>query len=159
TPITYQWQKMDSGTSTFVNISGATSASFSISSTAAADNGDQFRCVVSNSGGSTTSSAATLTVTAAPASPSRGAHPLALVPFNSPAGTLSTSPITTQASGSTVLAWVGRGNISFFTAANVPTDNHGNTSVQLGATHDYAPNFPNSGFALYDFQSLAGGNG
>src|SRR5262249_51915903 len=65
-PITYQWQKMDSGTTTWVNITGATSASFTINSTAAADNGDQFRCVVSNSAGRTTSSAATLTVTPVP---------------------------------------------------------------------------------------------
>src|SRR5262249_9545612 len=54
---------MDSGTTAFVDISGATSASYTISSTAAADNGDQFRCVVSNSVGSTNSSAATLTAT------------------------------------------------------------------------------------------------
>src|SRR5262249_2295276 len=51
-PVTYQWQKMDSGTSTFVNINGATSASFTISSTTAADNGDQFRVIVTNSAGS-----------------------------------------------------------------------------------------------------------
>jgi hypothetical protein len=62
-PISYQWQKMDSGTTTWVNITGATSASFTIGGTAAADNGDQFRCVVSNSAGSTNSNAATLTVT------------------------------------------------------------------------------------------------
>src|SRR5262249_34577201 len=61
-PITYQWQKAESGTTTFANIPGATSASFTISSTVAADNGDQFRVVVTNSAGSTTSNAATLTV-------------------------------------------------------------------------------------------------
>ena len=158
-PLAYQWQKMDNATANFVDISEATSASFTISSTAAADNGDQFRCVVSNAAGSANSSAATLTVTAATSSPTVGAHTLAFVPFNSPAGTLSTSSIATQAAGSTVLAWVGRGNISSFTPANVPTDNRGNTSVQIGATHDYAPNFPNSGFALYGIQSLAGGSG
>src|SRR5262249_32299075 len=49
----------------FVNIPGA-SASFTIAGTTAADNGDQFRCVVSNNIGSTNSSAATLTVTAPP---------------------------------------------------------------------------------------------
>jgi Glucose / Sorbosone dehydrogenase/ASPIC and UnbV/FG-GAP-like repeat/Immunoglobulin I-set domain len=65
-PVTYQWQKMDSGTTTFVNIPGATAASFSINSTAAADSGDRFRVVVTNSVGSTNSIAATLTVTAPP---------------------------------------------------------------------------------------------
>lgn len=158
-PVTYQWQKMDSGTSTFVNISGATSATLTISSTTAADNGDQFRVVVSNSAGSTTSSVATLTVNAATNSPTLGAHTDAFVPFNSPAGTLSTNPMTTQASGSTVLAWVGRGKLDTFTPATAPTDNKGNTSVQLGSTHDYSPLFPNSGMAVYSFPSFAGGSG
>src|SRR5262249_25385037 len=54
-PLTFQWQKMDSGTTTFVNIGGATSASLTLSSTTAADDGDQFRCVVTNGAGSVTS--------------------------------------------------------------------------------------------------------
>src|SRR5262249_8430090 len=100
----------------------------------------------------TLTSTTTLTVTAATAGPTTGAHTLAFVPFGSPAGTLSTNPITTQAAGSTVLAWVGRGQISTFTPATAPTDNHGNTSVQPGTTHNYAPNFPNSGMSLYGLQ-------
>src|SRR4051812_32291105 len=39
-PVSYQWQKMDSGTTTWVDISGATSASYTLGSTAAADDGD-----------------------------------------------------------------------------------------------------------------------
>src|SRR5262249_40081611 len=65
-PITYQWQKMDSDTTAWVNVTGATSASYTLASIAASDNGDQFRCMVSNSAGSTSSSAATLTVTPPP---------------------------------------------------------------------------------------------
>src|SRR5262249_24798985 len=91
--------------------------------------------------------------------PTVGAHTLAFTHFGAPAGTLSTNPITTQASGSTVLAWVGRGQISTFTPGTAPTDNHGNTSIQLGATHSYAPLFPNPGMALYTFPSFAGGSG
>jgi hypothetical protein len=54
----YQWQRDG------VNIAGATSASYTLQSpTIAADNGRQFRVIVSNSAGSVTSSAATLTVT------------------------------------------------------------------------------------------------
>src|SRR5262249_43321000 len=113
--------------------------------------------ITAAAGGFTAST--TLTVTAAATDPTVGAHTLSFTHFNAPAGTLSTSPITTQASGSTVLAWVGRGDLSTFTAANAPTDNLGNTSTQLGTTHDYAPNFPNSGFALYAFPSFAGGSG
>ena len=58
-PLSYQWQK---GTSP---ITGATSASYTTAATISADNGSQFQVVVSNSLGSKTSNAATLTVNAA----------------------------------------------------------------------------------------------
>jgi hypothetical protein len=99
----------------------------------------------------------TLTVTAASTNPTVGAHTMVFVPFNSPAGTLSTGPMTTQAAGSTVLAWIGRGQLGDFTAATAPTDNKGNHAVQLDVTHSYAPSFPNSGMALYNFPSFVGG--
>lgn len=54
--LSYQWQK-DS-----VNISGATTASYTTPATAAGDNGSTFDVVVTDSAGSTTSSTATLTV-------------------------------------------------------------------------------------------------
>ena len=59
-PLSYQWQK--DGTT----IGGATSSSYTIPATTAADNGAQFRVVVSNSAGSVASSAATLTVNSGP---------------------------------------------------------------------------------------------
>jgi hypothetical protein len=55
-PLTYQWQK---GTTA---ISGATSASYTTPPTTTADNGSQYRAVVSNANGNATSNAATLTV-------------------------------------------------------------------------------------------------
>ena len=58
-PLSYQWRK--NGTA----ISGATSASYTTPTTTTADNGAQFTVVVSNSAGSVTSNAATLTVNAA----------------------------------------------------------------------------------------------
>src|SRR5271169_2921316 len=61
-PLIYQWQK---GTTP---ITGATSASYTTGATASADTGSQFKVVVSNSAGSQTSNAATLTVNAAVAS-------------------------------------------------------------------------------------------
>ena len=57
-PLSYQWQKNS------VNISGATSASYTTPATVSSDSGATFRVIVSNSAGSVTSSAATLTVTA-----------------------------------------------------------------------------------------------
>ena len=56
TPLNYQWQRNT------VNISGANLASYTIASTALADNGARFRCVVSNGFGTATSNEATLTV-------------------------------------------------------------------------------------------------
>jgi glucose/arabinose dehydrogenase len=59
-PLGYQWQR------NMVNISGATSSSYTLSPTALSDNGAKFRCVVSNSFGNATSNEAMLTVTAPP---------------------------------------------------------------------------------------------
>jgi uncharacterized protein (TIGR02145 family)/uncharacterized repeat protein (TIGR02543 family) len=56
TNITYQWQR-DS-----VNISGANSTSYQITSSALADNGKSFRCVITNTAGVVTSRSAILTV-------------------------------------------------------------------------------------------------
>ncbi|UOQ73010.1 PQQ-dependent sugar dehydrogenase [Hymenobacter cellulosilyticus] len=56
-PLSYQWQKNG------VNITGATAATYTIVSVAAADAG-QYRAVVTNAVGTATSTAATLTVTA-----------------------------------------------------------------------------------------------
>lgn len=68
--LTYQWQvSINSGTS-WANVStgtGGTTASYTTPATAvtggSANNGDQYRCVVTDTNGSTTSNAATLTVT------------------------------------------------------------------------------------------------
>ena len=64
--LTYQWQRADSATpANFVNITGATSATFSIATTQTADSGDRFRVVVSSGNRSTTSNSATLTFSVA----------------------------------------------------------------------------------------------
>lgn len=61
--LTYQWQKNG------VNISAATAASYTTPATVLADNGAQFRCVVTGSGGSATSNAATLIVNSTATTP------------------------------------------------------------------------------------------
>jgi hypothetical protein len=58
-PISYQWQMNGA------SISGATSASYTTPVTTTSNSGEQFRVVVSNSVGNTTSTAATLTVNTA----------------------------------------------------------------------------------------------
>ena len=68
-PLSYQWQKNSTA------ISGATSASYNTPAMASADNGAQFRVVVSNVAGNVTSNAATLTVNAAAVAPSITTQP------------------------------------------------------------------------------------
>jgi hypothetical protein len=68
---TFQWQRNSAGT--WNNISGATSAGYSLASTAASDNGSQFRVLASNSQGTDTSLTALLTVHF---SPTLSAHPV-----------------------------------------------------------------------------------
>jgi cyclophilin family peptidyl-prolyl cis-trans isomerase len=58
---TVQWKVSTDGGATFTNIAGATSASYSLTTTAA-DNGNQYEAVFTNSVGTATSSSATLTV-------------------------------------------------------------------------------------------------
>jgi hypothetical protein len=63
--LSYQWQKQESGSGSFTNVSGAASSTLVLSSlTNAADNGDVYRVVVSATGGATsvTSSTGALTV-------------------------------------------------------------------------------------------------
>ena len=43
--------------------------------------------------------------------------------------------------------------------SNGPSDNKGNSYVQLGSAHAYVPAWPNSGTALYAAQSANGGSG
>jgi Domain of unknown function (DUF4091)/Immunoglobulin domain/Immunoglobulin I-set domain len=68
-PITFQWQKNGA------NIAGATTASYTTPPTTTSDSGSTFRVVVSNSAGTVTSSAATLTVNAVPVAPSITTQP------------------------------------------------------------------------------------
>lgn len=63
---TYQWQIDRNDGNGFVNIDGATSASYTTSAMVKANDGYKCRCVVTNRKGSVTSNEATLTVTDAP---------------------------------------------------------------------------------------------
>ncbi len=87
-PLSYQWQRNG------VNIAGATSASYTVASAAAADSGARLRCVVRNTAGTATSAEAVLTVTS-----------------NKPPTATITSPAagTTYAAGDTV-SYAGSGN-------------------------------------------------
>jgi hypothetical protein len=62
--VLYQWQEAAPGSSTFTDILGATSSAYNTGLLGLADSGMQYRVVISVPGASTTSSAATVTVTA-----------------------------------------------------------------------------------------------
>ncbi len=88
--------------------------------------------------------------------PSVGAHALVFQRQSAPDGkpVISTPGLATQ-TGSTILVSVGRGVFSSFA---LPTDNKGNAPYrQLGEAHTYT-RYPNSGTALYAFESAAGGS-
>jgi kumamolisin len=68
---TYQWQRLPAGSNAWVNLSddnvysGSTTSILGLGSPTLAMNGDQFRCLVNNSGANLTSVAVSLSVTAA----------------------------------------------------------------------------------------------
>lgn len=62
-PLSFQWQRANPGSTTFNNIGGATSSSFSLTAQLT-DSGARFRVIVTNACGTVTSAAATLTVVA-----------------------------------------------------------------------------------------------
>ncbi|MBN2038285.1 MAG: DUF2341 domain-containing protein [Chitinispirillaceae bacterium] len=71
--LSYQWQRRDFGSSSWLNVSGANAANYSfttltpaVDSSRAPDSGASFRCVISSPCGSATSSAAQLSVCAPP---------------------------------------------------------------------------------------------
>jgi hypothetical protein len=62
TTATVQWQKAPAGSATFTDIPGATGATYDVTFAKAADNGAQYRAVVTSAGATATSNPATLTV-------------------------------------------------------------------------------------------------
>jgi alpha-tubulin suppressor-like RCC1 family protein len=62
----YQWQRSNDGGTTWADITGATNASYTLSSAQAGDHNAQFRARASNGAGTVVSNAATLTVTTSP---------------------------------------------------------------------------------------------
>jgi YD repeat-containing protein len=88
-PLSYQWQKNGA------DISGATSASYTTPATAP-DSGSTFLVVVSNSAGSVTSSAATLTVNAGSVAPTITVQPISVTVTASATATYTVSATGTQ---------------------------------------------------------------
>lgn len=83
---TFQWQLSNDAGATYVNVNGATASAYTTPSTTTADSGKRYRVVVSNSRGSTISSAATLTVNA-PVGPGGSGGSAQCSPWALPSGT------------------------------------------------------------------------
>src|SRR5881396_2233889 len=96
-PLGYQWQKNGA------NITGATSASYTTPATTTADSGSTFRVVVSNSAGTVTSSAATLTVNPAPAPAVQFLSPTPINFGNDVVGVKSSLPLIIKNAGTATL--------------------------------------------------------
>jgi Metallo-peptidase family M12B Reprolysin-like/Secretion system C-terminal sorting domain len=89
--VTYQWQSAPTVGGTYANIAGATNASYTTGATSAGMNGMAFRCIVSQQCGSTTSSAAVLTVNSGAA--------ITTQPANTSACTGNPATVTVVATG------------------------------------------------------------
>ena len=82
-PLSYLWQRMVAGGTTWVNLtnsapySGVSTSALSISATTVAMSGDRFRCLVSNTLGSTPSQSALLTVSPPNVAPAITLQPVA----------------------------------------------------------------------------------
>ena len=127
--ISYQWQVSTNSGSTWTNISGATSASYTLSNAQVGDSNKQFRCVLTANLSAVTTSAAVLTYTSF-----------------SPTAVLLTSgtTYTVPANATTMKAWaVGAGGATTGGAAGGCA--YKTWTVSGGATVTYAVGAANAG--------------
>ena len=125
-PLSYQWQKNGA------NIAGASSATYTTPATATTDNGSTFDAVVTNTVGTATSGAATLTVNPAPVAPT-----ITTAPVSQTVTAGQTATFTVVAAGTAPLSyqWQKNGaNIAGATAASYTTAV--TTTVDSGSTFD-----------------------
>jgi hypothetical protein len=119
--LSYQWRK--SGTA----ISGATSSTYTTPATASSDNGALFSVVVTDTTGSVTSNAGTLTVTAVPVAPSITTQPASQTVT---AGQTATFSVTATGTSPLTYQWKKNGGViggatstSYTTPATTASDN------------------------------------
>jgi hypothetical protein len=119
-PLSYQWQKNGA------NVAGATAASYTTPATTTSDSGSTFLVMVTNTAGTATSAAATLTVNAAAVAPSITAQPA-----NQTVTAGQTATFTVVAGGTSPLSYQWQKNganvagaiaASYTTPATTPSD-------------------------------------
>ena len=150
---TYQWQLSTDGGVTFTNINGATTASYTTPATLVADGGKQFRVAATNSAGTATSHAVSLTVVIA-SNPTIGGFPDGVAigtdgklyvsvislnlssPFSGIRQIDANGSVTTLAGGSTEGLVDGTGAAAkFHSPAGIALDSSGNLFVADTGNH------------------------
>jgi hypothetical protein len=128
-PLSYQWRR--NGTP----ITGATSSSYTTAATISSDNGALFTVVVSNSAGSATSNAATLSVNPAPVAPSITAQPASQTVT---AGQTATFTVAATGTAPFSYQWKKNGTVisgatssSYITPAETTSDNGAQFNVTV----------------------------
>ena len=125
-PLGYQWQKNS------VNIPGATSATYTTPATTTSDSGSTFKVFVSNSAGTATSNAATLTVNPASVAPTITAQPTSQTVT---AGQSATFTVSATGTAPLSYQWQKNGaNISAATSSTYTTP--ATTTSDSGSTFD-----------------------
>ncbi|MEQ1353601.1 MAG: malectin domain-containing carbohydrate-binding protein [Candidatus Acidiferrum sp.] len=133
-PLSYQWQRGGAA------IPGATSSAYTTAATISADNGAQFRVVVSNSKGTLTSGSATLTVNAAVVGPT-----ITSQPSSQTVTTGQTAAFSVTASGTAPLSYQwqrggaaisGATSSAYTTAATTSADNGAQFRVLVSNSKD-----------------------
>jgi len=140
---TWQWQVSTDGGATFANVTGATSQSYTTPATSGADNGKRYRAVATNSAGSATTSAATLTVTVA------GANWQGALRLASPLGyTVSGARVAAGADGRFIAAWLAwkASDAQIFTSRYAPGT--GWSTPELAASWTGTVSAPSRTFAI-----------
>ena len=139
-PLSYQWTKNGAV------ISAANSSSYTTPATTSSDNGARFTVLVSNTAGSVTSTAATLTVNAAPVAPSITAQPTSQTVIAGQTATFSvvaagTAPLSYQwnRNGTTIS---GATSSSYTAAATTSSDNGAQFTVVVSNTSGTATSSP-----------------
>src|SRR5271154_2466891 len=136
-PLSYQWQSAPSGSTTYTNIAGSATSSYSLMNTTTAESGMTFRVVISNGvNPSATSNAATLTVNAATVAPS-----ITTQPTNKTVNAGGTATFTVVAAGTAPLSYQWQsapsGSVTYTNIAGATSSSYSlmnTTTAQSGMT-------------------------
>jgi hypothetical protein len=147
--LNYQWQKNGA------NIAGATSSSYITPATTTSDSGSTFRVVVSNSAGTVTSNAATLTVNATAVAPT-----ITTQPASQTVTAGQTATFTVTATGTAPLSYQWQKNGAAITAARsssytTPATTSSDNGVQFIVTVSNSAGSVTSSQAILSVTSLA----